>query len=164
MFTWVNHNSLYILIFIFPFLISLLSYIYLTKNKIIIFSIFFFLLLAFLILKNTFVPQESLSLDKTNRDSIFENEGKLVVEFFSPNFLGCILSENAVKEFNTKYSEEYDFLKINIADTNYANIVRDYEITLTPTFLLIDKGEVINKYQGILSNSENLYKAFNNFE
>ena len=63
MFTWVNHNSLYILIFIFPFLISLLSYIYLTKNKIIIFSIFFFLLLAFLILKNAFVPQESLSLD-----------------------------------------------------------------------------------------------------
>ena len=55
-------------------------------------------------------------------------------------------------------------MKINIADTNYANIVRDYEITLTPTFLLIDKGEVINKYQGILSNSENLYKAFNNFE
>jgi len=164
MYTWLNHNSLFILIFIFPFLISLISYIYLTKRRIVIFSIFFFLLILFLILKSLFVPQESPSLNNMNKANIFENEGKLVVEFFSPNCLGCILSENAVNEFNSKYFEEYDFLKINISDINYSNIVRDYQITVTPTFLLINKGEVINKYQGILSNSENLYQAFNNSE
>jgi thiol-disulfide isomerase/thioredoxin len=164
MFTWVNHNSLYILIFIFPVLISLLSYFYITKNKIIVFSIFFFLIVFFLLIKILLSPQESTSLEQSNIENIFESEGKLVVEFFSPNCLGCILSENAVKEFNTNYSDEFNFIKLNISDERYSSLVNDYQISVTPTFLLINEGKVINKYQGVLSNSKKLYEAFNHFE
>ena len=95
MFTWINHNSLYILIFIFPFVISTFTYFYISKNRLFILLIFISLTAFFILVRLIFAPQEPSQQEKIELSSIEQN-GKIVVQFFSPNCLGCVLSEIAI--------------------------------------------------------------------
>ena len=69
MFTWINHNSLYILIFIFPFVISTFTYFYISKNRLFILLIFISLTAFFILVRLIFAPQEPSQQEKIELSS-----------------------------------------------------------------------------------------------
>tara|TARA_Y100000768_G_scaffold222170_1_gene167489 strand:+ start:1199 stop:1687 length:489 start_codon:yes stop_codon:yes gene_type:complete len=159
MFTWINHNSLYILIFIFPFVISTFTYFYISKNRLFILLLFISLTTFFILVRLIFAPQEPSQQEKIELSSI-EQKGKIVVQFFSPNCLGCVLSERAINNFKNTYSEEFKVIQINIADDDYSDMVKKYNVSVVPTFIYFDDGIVVESYKGTLRSSEDLYKKF----
>ena len=159
MFTWINHNSLYILIFIFPFVISTFTYFYISKNRLFILLLFISLTTFFILVRLIFAPQEQSQQEKIEISSI-EQKGKIVVQFFSPNCLGCVLSERAINNFKKTYSEEFKVIQINIADDDYSDMVKKYNVSVVPTFIYFDDGIAVESYKGTLRSSEALYKKF----
>ena len=159
MFTWINHNSLYILIFIFPFVISTFTYFYISKNRLFVLLLFISLTTFFILVRLIFAPQEPSQQEKIELSSI-EQKGKIVVQFFSPNCLGCVLSERAINNFKNTYSEEFKVIQINIADDDYSDMVKKYNVSVVPTFIYFNDGIVVESYKGTLRSSEDLYKKF----
>ena len=129
MYSWINHNSLYILIFIFPLISTIFIYFYVSKNKFILLSSFLFLTLFFILLKVFFQPQTTDDITQIELSEIINNESDVIVEFFSPNCMGCVLSEKAVNEFREKYSKKYKFIKLNISDDRYSELVLNNLVT-----------------------------------
>lgn len=160
MFSWINHNSLYILIFFFPIVITIVVYYNFSKNKFLLISLFVFLTLLFVLVKIFFQPNATDDIDQVELDQIINNESEVIIEFFSPNCMGCVLSEKEVNEFIEKYSE-YKFIKLDVSDKRYSELVMKNFITVTPTFLYFKNGKFNDKYVGMLSDSENLYEKFN---
>ena len=92
---------------------------------------------------------------------IIDNEEHVVIEFFSPNCMGCVLSQSAVNEFIDNYSNKFKVIKLNASDNRYSNIISENMITVTPTFIYYKNGKIYEKYVGMLNDSEKLYKKFN---
>jgi thiol-disulfide isomerase/thioredoxin len=161
MYSWINHNSLYILIFVFPVFVTIFIYFYISKNKIILLSSFLLLTLIFVLVKVYFQPQSTDDINQIELARIINNEQDVIIEFFSPNCMGCVLSENAANEFIEKYSNKYKFIKLNISDKRYSELVLENLVTVTPTFIYYKDGEMKEKYIGILNDSEKLYEKFN---
>ena len=160
MFTWINHNSLYILILFFPFVVSVFIYFYISKNKFFVFSIFIILTIFFIMIRLFFAPENSSLEERININSEIESKGKIVVQFFSPNCLGCLLNEGAINNFKNEYSNEFKVIKINIADDDYSQMVKKYNISVVPTFIYFYDGIAMETYTGTLRNSETLYEKF----
>ena len=161
MYTWINHNSLYILIFLFPILFSSLLFFYVTKNKLIIIVSFILITLLFVSVKIFFQPKSNNDLTQVELIEIIDNEENVVIEFFSPNCMGCVLSQTAINEFINNYSNEFKVIKLNVSDSRYSNIISENMITVTPTFIYYKKGKIYEKYVGMLNDSEKLYQKFN---
>lgn len=161
MYTWINHNSLYILIFLFPILISSLLFFYVTKNKFVIIIAFILLTLLFVSVKIFFQPKSNVDISQVELVEIIDNEEHVVIEFFSPNCMGCVLSQSAVNEFIDNYSNKFKVIKLNVSDNRYSNIVSENMITVTPTFIYYKNGKIYEKYVGMLNDSEKLYEKFN---
>ncbi len=161
MYTWINHNSLYILIFLFPILFSSLLFFYVTKNKLIIIVSFILITLLFVSVKIFFQPKSNNDLTQVELIEIIDNEENVVIEFFSPNCMGCVLSQTAINEFINNYSNEFKVIKLNVSDSRYSNIISENMITVTPTFIYYKKGKIYEKYVGMLNDSEKLYEKFN---
>jgi thiol-disulfide isomerase/thioredoxin len=161
MYSWINHNSLYILIFLFPVLVTIFVYIYISKNKLLLLSSFLLLTLFFILIKIFFQPQSTENINQIELAEIINNESDVVIEFFSPNCMGCVLSEKAVNEFIEKYSNRYKIIKLNISDKRYAELVSENLVTVTPTFIYYKDGEMIEKYVGMLNDSDKLHEKFN---
>ncbi|MBL06688.1 MAG: hypothetical protein CL773_02325 [Chloroflexi bacterium] len=161
MYTWINHNSLYILIFLFPILFSSLLFFYVTKNKLIIIVSFILITLLFVSVKIFFQPKSNNDLTQVELIEIIDNKENVVIEFFSPNCMGCVLSQTAINEFINNYSNEFKVIKLNVSDSRYSNIISENMITVTPTFIYYKKGKIYEKYVGMLNDSEKLYQKFN---
>ncbi len=161
MYTWINHNSLYILIFLFPILFSSLLFFYVTKNKLIIIVSFILITLLFVSVKIFFQPKSNNDLTQVELIEIIDNEENVVIEFFSPNCMGCVLSQTAINEFINNYSNEFKVIKLNVSDSRYSNIISENMVTVTPTFIYYKKGKIYEKYVGMLNDSEKLYEKFN---
>ncbi len=161
MYTWINHNSLYILIFLFPILFSSLLFFYVTKNKLIIIVSFILITLLFVSVKIFFQPKSNNDLTQVELIEIIDNEENVVIEFFSPNCMGCVLSQTAINEFINNYSNEFKVIKLNVSDSRYSNIISENMVTVTPTFIYYKKGKIYEKYVGMLNDSEKLYQKFN---
>ena len=158
MFQWINHNSLYIITFLFPIVLSIIFYNYVSKNKLIFFSVFLLLLLISITTKIIIEPgNKANSLEIS---SILSDDKPMVIEFYSPNCMGCVISEKPFLDFQESYSERYSTFQIDIYDKNYSDLIRKYEIISTPTFVLIHKGKLVDKYVGLLTNKEKLYIRF----
>ena len=158
MFHWINHNSLYIITFLFPIIVSIIFYNYLSKNKLILLSVFVILLVISISTKILIEPGNKTNSLEIN--SILSVDKPMVIEFYSPNCMGCAISEKPFLDFQKSYSESFTSFQINISDKNYSDLVRKYEITSTPTFVLIHQGKLIDKYVGLLTNKEKLYIRF----
>lgn len=161
MYSWINHNSLYILIFFFPILATIFIYFLISKNKFLLISSFLVLTLIFVLIKIFFQPHPTDDIDQVEFQQIINNESEVIIEFFSPNCMGCVLSEPAVNEFLEKYSNKYKFIKLNVSDKRYSKFVMTNLITVTPTFIYYKNGKLEEKYVGMLSDSEKLYEKFN---
>ena len=161
MYTWINHNSLYILIFLFPILFSSLLFFYVTKNKLIIIVSIILITLLFVSVKIFFQPKSNNDLTQVELIEIIDNEENVVIEFFSPNCMGCVLSQTAINEFINNYSNEFKVIKLNVSDSRYSNIISENMVTVTPTFIYYKKGKIYEKYVGMLNDSEKLYQKFN---
>ncbi len=74
MYTWINHNSLYILIFLLPILISSLLFFYVTKNKFVIIIAFIFLTLLFVSVKIFFQPKSNVDISQVELVEIIDEE------------------------------------------------------------------------------------------
>ncbi|MBI63191.1 MAG: hypothetical protein CL775_04165 [Chloroflexi bacterium] len=160
MFHWINHNSLYIITFLFPIIVSIIFYNYLSKNKLILLSVFVLLLVISISTKILIEPGNKTNSLEIN--SILSVDKPMVIEFYSPNCMGCVISEKPFLNFQQSYSEIFATFQIDIYDKNYSDLIRKYEITSTPTFVLIHKGKLVDKYVGLLTNKEKLYIRFKN--
>ena len=99
--------------------------------------------------------------DNSKLVEIIDNEEHVVIEFFSPNCMGCVLSQSAVNEFIDNYSSKFKVIKLNVSDNRYSNIISENMITVTPTFIYYKNGKIYEKYVGMLNDSEKLYEKFN---
>ncbi len=108
-----------------------------------------------------FQPQSTDDINQIELAEIINNESDVVIEFFSPNCMGCVLSEQAVNEFIEEHSNRYKVIKLNISDKRYAELVSENFVTVTPTFIYYKDGEMKEKYIGMLNDSEKLYEKFN---
>jgi thioredoxin 1 len=158
MFHWINHNSLYIIAFLFPIILSIIFYNYLSKNKLILLSAFLLLLVISITTKILIEPGNKTNSLEIN--SILSDDKPMVIEFYSPNCMGCVISEKPFLDFQKSYSERFTSFQIDIYDKKYSDLIRKYEIISTPTFVLIHKGKLVDKYVGLLTNKEKLYIRF----
>ena len=116
MFHWINHNSLYIITVLFPIILSIIFYNYFSKNKLIFLSVFLLLLVISITTKILIEPGNKTNSLEIN--SILSNEKPMVIEFYSPNCMGCVISEKSFLDFRKSYPERFSTFQINISDKN----------------------------------------------
>ena len=117
MFQWINHNSLYIITFLFPIIVSIIFYNYLSKNKLILLSVFVLLLVISISTKILIEPGNKTNSLEIN--SVLSVDKPMVIEFYSPNCMGCVISEKPFLDFQKSYSERFTSFQIDIYDKKY---------------------------------------------
>lgn len=114
------------------------------KNIIIILIIFIVPLVAYRILSNQEANQAG-EAGNANRPQIIKFSALMCAE--------CKKLDGALKEIYPKYKDKIDLVKVQVQneDANTKNLVKKYNITLTPTMILLDsKGNKIDKIEGFV--------------
>lgn len=70
----------------------------------------------------------------------------ILLEFISPGCTICASIESDVEEFEKEIVDKWNFIKID-ASTNM-QLVIDFDIYGSPTFIIIKDGIILNKFKG----------------
>ena len=59
-----------------------------------------------------------------------------VVEFMSPSCMACIYSRPTVSAMKDKFSNQVDFIVVNVKESEAMDLVLKYKVRSTPTFIM----------------------------
>ena len=70
----------------------------------------------------------------------------ILIEFISPGCTICASIESDVEEFEKEIGDKWDFVKIDASKN--AQLIIDFDIYGSPTFIIIKDGMILNKFKG----------------
>ena len=94
---------------------------------------------------------ERVTID--NFDEKVKNfSGLALVEFYSDSCVPCKIMSHVLSALDTQFAEKLFVAKVNTAFDS--ELVEQYEVRGTPTFLLIKNGEVAERFTGARKKEE----------
>ena len=115
-------------------LIIFLSYLFLKTRSYAFLFILPILTIAGLVVINNSTPEKLESEVKSA--GFFIIEQPTVVEFMSPSCMACIYSRPTVSAMKDKFSDQIDFITVNVKETDAMDLVIKYKVRSTPTFIM----------------------------
>ena len=94
------------------------------------------LTIAGLVVINNSTPEKLESEVKSA--GFFIIEQPTVVEFMSPSCMACIYSRPTVSAMKDKFSDQVDFVAVNVKESEAMDLVLKYKVRSTPTFIMFD--------------------------
>lgn len=85
-------------------------------------------------------------------DEVLKNEGLVVVDFFATWCAPCQMLAPVLIELEKKYSDEVEFYKVNIDESEDAAI--RYGVSSVPTLIFFKNGEEIDRQVGFADEDE----------
>ena len=115
-------------------LLIFISYLFL-KTRSYAFLLFLpIVIIAGLAVINNATPNQLEPEIKSAGFFIFEQP--TVVEFMSPSCMACIYSRPTVSAMKDKFSDQIDFITVNVKETDAMDLVIKYKVRSTPTFIM----------------------------
>tara|TARA_B100000686_G_scaffold84139_1_gene90900 strand:- start:9941 stop:10456 length:516 start_codon:yes stop_codon:yes gene_type:complete len=136
LYEYINHNSALIALIIFVIGVAFFAWTY-KRN---LFVLLPALLIASLAIFVFFNAQYGHS-DVTNTDELnifFESNRPFIVQIYSDSCAMCLLSKNSVDELDRNIDGEVALLRLNLSEKIGRMVARQYQVTVTPTFLIFD--------------------------
>ena len=115
-------------------LIIFLSYLFLKTRSYAFLFILPILTIAGLVVINNSTPEKLESEVKSA--GFFIIEQPTVVEFMSPSCMACIYSRPTVSAMKDKFSDQVDFIAVNVKESEAMDLVLKYKVRSTPTFIM----------------------------
>lgn len=78
--------------------------------------------------------------------------GLAIVEFYSDSCVPCKRMSPVLSAFEEQYADDILIVKVNVAYEK--ELVQQYQIMSTPTFLFLKKGEVVDRFSGAKKKEE----------
>ena len=161
---FINHYSLVIfapiLLIILFFLISKI-----TKNKLILFSLLFLIILGIIIIINSFSPKE---LDRNVKSNEMLSSDKVkFVQVYSQTCIGCIINEPILRDLEVDLNKEFNFdvmiIKLDVSNKKNFDTIKNLNAFTTPSYIILSsKNTVIWKQSGGLLNRNHVVNEINN--
>ena len=131
MFEFINQNSVLIALVA---LIIFISYLFLKTRSYAILFILSIVTIAGLVVINDSTPEK---LEQEIKSAgFFIIEQPTVVEFMSPSCMACIYSRPTVSAMKDKFSDQVDFIVVNVKESEAMDLVLKYKVRSTPTFIM----------------------------
>ena len=131
MFEFINQNSVLIALVA---LIIFISYLFLKTRSYDFLLILPIILIASLVVINDSTPEK---LEQEIKSAgFFIIEQPTVVEFMSPSCMACIYSRPTVSAMKDKFSDQVDFIVVNVKESEAMDLVLKYKVRSTPTFIM----------------------------
>jgi len=115
-------------------LIIFLSYLFLKTRSYAFLFILPILTIAGLVVINNSTPEKLESEVKSA--GFFIIEQPTVVEFMSPSCMACIYSRPTVSAMKDIFSDQVDFIAVNVKESEAMDLVLKYKVISTPTFIM----------------------------
>ena len=92
-------------------------------------------------------------LKKDNFDEkVFQDNQVSLIEFYSDSCVPCKRMAVVLADLEEAYPDKLFVGKVNVAYEQ--ELTEKYEVTSTPTFLLVKNGEIISKLSGIQKKAD----------
>ena len=131
MFEFINQNSVLIALVA---LIIFISYLFLKTRSYAFLLILPIIIIASLVVINNSTPEK---LEQEIKSAgFFIIEQPTVVEFMSPSCMACIYSRPTVSAMKDKFSDQVDFIVVNVKESEAMDLVIKYKVRSTPTFIM----------------------------
>ena len=131
MFEFINQNSVLIALVA---LITFISYHFLKTRSYASLLILPIIIIASLVVINDSTPEK---LEQEIKSAgFFIIEQPTVVEFMSPSCMACIYSRPTVSAMKDKFSDQVDFIVVNVKESEAMDLVLKYKVRSTPTFIM----------------------------
>ena len=131
MFEFINQNSVLIALVA---LIIFISYLFLKTRSYSFLFILPIITIAGLVVINDSTPEK---LEQEIKSAgFFIIDQPTVVEFMSPSCMACIYSRPTVSAMKDKFSEQVDFIVVNVKESEAMDLVLKYKVRSTPTFIM----------------------------
>ncbi len=131
MFEFINQNSVLIALVA---LIIFISYLFLKTRSYSFLFILPIITIAGLVVINDSTPEK---LEQEIKSAgFFIIEQPTVVEFMSPSCMACIYSRPTVSAMKDKFSDQVDFIIVNVKESESMDLVLKYKVRSTPTFIM----------------------------
>lgn len=85
-------------------------------------------------------------------DEVLKNEGLVVVDFFATWCAPCQMLAPVIAELDKKYSDEVQFYKVNVDESE--EIAMRYGVSSVPTLIFFKDGEEIDRQVGFAEEDE----------
>ena len=86
------------------------------------------------------------------REKVIDFSGLAVVEFYSDSCVPCKRMSPVLAALEKQYLEDVYIAKVNISYEK--QLVEEYQVRLTPTFLFLKNGEVVERFSGVKKKEE----------
>tara|TARA_B100000287_G_scaffold426055_1_gene473348 strand:+ start:543 stop:1028 length:486 start_codon:yes stop_codon:yes gene_type:complete len=131
LFEFINQNSVLIALVA---LIIFISYLFLKTRSYSFLFILPIITIAGLVVINDSTPEK---LEQEIKSAgFFIIEQPTVVEFMSPSCMACIYSRPTVSAMKDKFSDQVDFIVVNVKESEAMDLVLKYKVRSTPTFIM----------------------------
>ena len=85
-------------------------------------------------------------------EKVIDFPGLAIVEFYSDACVPCKRMSPILTSLENQYNDEFYVAKVNIAYDK--ELVDEYQIKSTPTFLIFKNGKVVEQFSGIRKKEE----------
>jgi thiol-disulfide isomerase/thioredoxin len=107
-------------------------------------------------------PGESTVASEAEAQTVITSGKPVFVEFFSNTCTACLASEPMVRSLEGELGDDVQILKLNVQDALASQMIRDYRVYLTPTFVVIGRdGEELWRQSGGLLDKGAALAALN---
>lgn len=86
------------------------------------------------------------------REKVLEFSGLAIVDFYSDTCVPCKRMSPVLSALENQYTDSIYVAKVNVAYEK--ELVEEYEVRSTPTFLLFRNGEVVERFSGAKKKEE----------
>ncbi len=131
MFEFINQNSVLIVLIA---LLIFISYLFLkTKSYAFLFILPIVTIAGLAVINNATPDQLGPEIKSAG---FFTIDQPTVVEFMSPSCMACIYSKPTVSAMKDKFSDQVDFITVNVKESEAMDLVIKYKVRSTPTFIM----------------------------
>jgi thioredoxin len=88
------------------------------------------------------------------KDKVDQSKTPVVLDFWATWCAPCKVYSPVIAETSKSYAGKMVFYKVDVSDFSNDKIVQNYSIQSLPTVLVIVKGQVVERWEGILKTKD----------
>lgn len=131
-------------------------------KKVLVFMIMFILLNYFsinmIVMEKNNINEYIILNDSDELNELLDKKDKVILYFFKKDCMACNNFKDILNKFIIEENIKVYAIDINSAGFNYTDLITDYNLTMTPSVLILKTGDELKRIEGVIS--ENKFKDF----